>query len=45
MDDVPVGTRLTGPLVLDGSDATGRIAVGWRGVVHETGAVLLERRR
>jgi len=45
MDDVPVGTRLRGPLMLDGSDATGRIAAGWRGVVHETGAVLLERVR
>jgi N-methylhydantoinase A/oxoprolinase/acetone carboxylase beta subunit len=45
LDDLPVGTRLTGPLVLDGTDATGRIARGWRGVVHPTGAVLLERGR
>jgi N-methylhydantoinase A len=44
LDDLPVGARLTGPLVLDGTDATGRIARGWRGVVHDTGAVLLERR-
>jgi N-methylhydantoinase A len=45
LDDLPVGARLTGPLMLDGTDATGRIAAGWRGVVHETGALLLERER
>jgi N-methylhydantoinase A len=45
LDDLPVGARLTGPVVLDGTDATGRIARGWRGVVHATGAVLLERGR
>ena len=43
LDEVPAGTRLEGPLMLDGGDATGRIEVGWQGVVHETGAVLLER--
>src|SRR3990170_458780 len=43
LDDVPAGTSLEGPLMLDGGDATGRIESGWRGVVHETGAVLLER--
>jgi len=43
LDEVLAGTRLEGPLMLDGGDATGRIEVGWQGVVHETGAVLLER--
>jgi len=43
LDDLPVGRVLEGPLMLDGGDATGRIEPGWRGVVHETGAVLLER--
>ncbi len=45
LDDLPAGTRLKGPLMLDGTDATGRIEAGWRGVVDETGAVLLERGR
>ena len=43
LDDLAPGTRLQGPLMLDGRDATARIEAGWRGVVHETGAVLLER--
>jgi N-methylhydantoinase A len=43
LDDVPAGTKLEGPLMLDGGDATGRIEDGWRGTVHQTGAVLLER--
>lgn len=43
LDDVPAGTVLEGPLMLDGGDATGRIEGGWRGLVHETGTVLLER--
>ncbi len=43
LDHLPTGTRLEGPLMLDGADATGRIEAGWRGVVHDTGAVLLER--
>ncbi|MBI2072509.1 MAG: hydantoinase/oxoprolinase family protein [Gemmatimonadetes bacterium] len=43
LDDLTVGSTLEGPLMLDGGDATGRIEGGWRGVVHETGAVLLQR--
>jgi N-methylhydantoinase A len=43
LDEVPAGTTLEGPLMLDGGDATGRIEAGWRGVVHETGTVMLER--
>ena len=43
LEDLPAGTVLRGPLMLDGHDATGRIEAGWRGAVHESGAVLLER--
>ncbi len=38
-----VGTTITGPAILAGSDATGLVEPGWRGVVHPSGAVLLER--
>jgi N-methylhydantoinase A len=34
---------LAGPAILAGHDATGLIEPGWRGVVHESGAVILER--
>jgi N-methylhydantoinase A/oxoprolinase/acetone carboxylase beta subunit len=37
------GTRLNAPAVLAGPDATGLIEPGWRGVVHASGAVILER--
>ena len=40
---MPVGTRLNAPAVLAGPDATGLIEPGWRGVVHPSGAVILER--
>lgn len=43
LDDLPSGTEVQGPVMLDGGDATARIEAGWRGVVHPTGAVLLER--
>lgn len=43
LEELPAGTVLRGPLMLDGGDATGRVEPGWRGVVHESGAVLLER--
>ncbi len=43
LDDLPPGTDVQGPLMLDGGDATARIEPGWRGVAHPTGAVLLER--
>ena len=43
LDDLPVGTRLEGPLVLDGRDATARIEAGWRGQVLDSGAIELER--
>jgi len=37
------GRHLNGPAVLAGADATGLIEPGWRGVVHPSGAVILER--
>ena len=43
LDEIPAGLKLEGPLMLDGGDATGRVEEGWWGVVHQTGAVLLER--
>jgi len=43
LGDMPAGLELKGPAVLAGSDATGLIEPGWRGVVHESGAVILER--
>jgi N-methylhydantoinase A len=38
-----VGRQLNGPAVLAGPDATGLIEPGWRGTVHASGAVILER--
>ncbi len=43
LGDMPAGLELKGPAVLAGSDATGLIELGWRGVVHESGAVIVER--
>jgi N-methylhydantoinase A len=37
------GHHLNGPVILAGADATGLIEPGWRGVVHPSGAVILER--
>ncbi len=37
------GRHLNGPAVLAGADATGLIEPGWRGAVHPSGAVILER--
>jgi N-methylhydantoinase A/oxoprolinase/acetone carboxylase beta subunit len=38
-----VGQQLVGPAILAGRDATGLIEPGWRGVVHASGAVIVER--
>jgi N-methylhydantoinase A len=43
LGELPAGRALQGPAVLAGADATGLIEPGWRGVVHATGTVLLER--
>jgi N-methylhydantoinase A len=43
LGEIPEGRRIKGPVVLAGLDATGLIEPGWRGTVHASGAVLLER--
>jgi N-methylhydantoinase A len=42
-DSVTPGTLLEGPLMLDSLDATTRIEEGWRGRMHQSGAVVLQR--
>ncbi len=43
LGEMPEGQQINGPAILAGSDATALIEPGWRGVVHASGAVLLER--
>ena len=43
LGEIPAGRQLNGPAVLAGPDATGLIEPGWRGTVHASGAVILER--
>ncbi|MFN2571956.1 MAG: hydantoinase/oxoprolinase family protein [Gemmatimonadales bacterium] len=43
LDELPPGQQISGPAVLTGHDATALIEPGWRGVVHESGAVIVER--
>jgi len=43
LGELPAGRELKGPAVLAGPDATGLIEPSWRGVVHASGAVMLER--
>jgi len=44
LGELPPGLALKGPAVLAGPDATGLIEPGWRGTVHASGAVIVERR-
>lgn len=44
LDELAVGVPIDGPAVLAGRDATALLEPGWRGVVHPSGAVLVERR-
>jgi N-methylhydantoinase A/oxoprolinase/acetone carboxylase beta subunit len=44
LGELPAGLELRGPAVLAGPDATGLIEPGWRGTVHASGAVIVERR-
>jgi N-methylhydantoinase A len=44
LGELPAGLDLKGPAVLAGPDATGLIEPGWRGTVHPSGAVIVERR-
>jgi N-methylhydantoinase A len=43
LEAVRPGTRVSGPFMFDGEDATCRVEPRWTGVMHETGAVVLER--
>jgi N-methylhydantoinase A len=43
LGEMPAGRQLNGPAVLAGPDATGLIEAGWRGTVHASGAVIVER--
>ena len=43
LGEMAVGQQLVGPAILAGHDATGLIEPGWRGVVHASGAVIVER--
>jgi N-methylhydantoinase A len=44
LGELPAGLELEGPAVLAGADATALIEPGWRGRVHASGAVVMERR-
>lgn len=43
LDTLPAGATVVGPAVLAGGDATALVEPGWRGTVHVSGAVILER--
>ncbi len=43
LEELNPGTAVVGPYMLDVIDCTVRIEPGWRGTVHATGAVVLER--
>jgi N-methylhydantoinase A len=43
LGELPPHTRIPGPAVLAGPDATALVEAGWRGTVQQSGAVLLER--
>ena len=44
LGELAAGVELEGPAILAGGDATALVEPGWRGRVHRSGAVLLERR-
>ena len=43
LDGLAPGVTLAGPAILAGRDATALVEPGWRGIVHESGALVLER--
>jgi len=43
LGELPAGLKVNGPAVLAGPDATGLIEPGWRGTVHASGAIIVER--
>jgi len=44
LDELAAGVTIDGPAILAGRDATAVLEPGWRGTVHPTGAVVVERR-
>src|SRR2546427_483356 len=44
LGELAAGVELEGPAILAGGDATALVEPGWRGRVHRSGAILLERR-
>lgn len=43
LGQIAAGTHVRGPAILAGHDATALVEEGWHGVVHPSGAVILER--
>ena len=43
LDELAPGVTLSGPAILAGRDATALVEPEWRGTVHESGALVLER--
>ncbi|MBE0592418.1 MAG: hydantoinase/oxoprolinase family protein, partial [Gemmatimonadales bacterium] len=43
LHELQTGTVVTGPCMLDAPDCTIRVEAGWTGIVHETGALVVER--
>jgi N-methylhydantoinase A len=44
LDELAPGVTIDGPAILAGCDATALLEPAWRGTVHPSGAVLVERR-
>jgi len=43
LDELPPGQRIAGPAILAGRDATALLEPEWSGVVHASGAIIVER--
>ena len=43
LDELAAGVTIAGPAILAGRNATALVEAGWRGTVHQSGAVLVQR--
>src|SRR6266851_5559548 len=43
LDELAAGVTIAGPAILAGRNATALVEAGWRGAVHQCGAVLVQR--
>ena len=43
LDELAAGVTIAGPAILAGRNATALVEAGWRGMVHQCGAVLVQR--